>query len=49
MEFHRSKFFLLDDHNTCSVSQDNQICNYFNVSDSDPNNPGLMEVLYLLT
>lgn len=47
MEEHRSKFFILDDPNTASVTEDNQICNYFMVSDSD--NLGLLEVLYLLT
>lgn len=47
MEFHRSKFFILDDPNTASVTEDNQVCNYFMVS--DPENLGLLEVLYLLT
>jgi hypothetical protein len=47
METHRNKFFILDDQNTPLVNEDNQICNYFMVS--DPEGQGLMEVLYLLT
>ena len=47
METHRNKFFILDDPNTPGVNDDNQICNYFMVS--DPAGQGLMEVLYLLT
>jgi hypothetical protein len=47
METHRNKFFILDDPNTTGVNDDNQGCNYFMVS--DPEGPGLMEVLYLLT
>lgn len=47
MEHHRSKFFILDDPNTASVTEDNQACNYFMVSDSEQ--LGLLEVMYLLT
>ena len=47
METHRNKFFILDDQNTPLVNDDNQICNYFMVS--DPEGLGLMEALYLLT
>lgn len=47
MEQHRSKFFILDDPNTTNVTEDNQACNYFMVS--DPEQLGLLEVMYLLT
>ena len=47
MEVHRNKFFILDDPNTPGVNDDNQICNYFMVS--DPEGQGLLEVLFLLT
>ena len=47
MDLHRNKFFILDDPNTPGVNDDNQICNYFMVS--DPADNGLMEVLFLLT
>lgn len=33
METHRNKFFILDDQNTPLVNDDNQVCNYFMVSD----------------
>ena len=47
METHRSKFFILDDPNISGVTEDNQVCNYFMVSDTS--GLGLMEVMYLLT
>lgn len=47
MEQHRNKFFILEDSNIVNVSEDNQACNYYMVS--DPEKLGLMEVLYLLT
>lgn len=47
MEEHRNKFFLLEDSNNVNVTEDNQICNYFMISEKD--NMGLMEVLFLLT
>lgn len=40
MEIHRSKFFILDDPNIAGVTEDNQICNYFMVSDHE--NLGLL-------
>jgi hypothetical protein len=33
MEFHRSKFFILDDPGIVGVNEDNQTCNYFMVYD----------------
>ena len=47
MEEHRNKFFILEDKNIVNVTEDNQMCNYFMVSDRE--GLGLMEVLYLLT
>lgn len=47
METHRCKFFILDDPNIATVTEDNQICNYFMVSDDKE--VGLLEAMYLLT